>query len=146
MALPILLALNVTVVTTAERLEQICRRLAVAVDEGSIAEIRIHLADDFLADGLDREAFMRLVERALTRYRIESPQLSDLKVRFEGDSNANVELTASAYVQSADAVMDRLPTRWRIKYRSHGEAWLITAIEVVPIPPLQLRRLGDITR
>jgi len=141
--IPACFALSVLVETPRERVIAFCWELARAVDDGEVASIAEHIAEDFQTDGHDRSAFVERLEQTLTRFRVDHPRLRNFEVMFPTDESAVATLTATCGVRSVDAVFDHLPSRWRLTLRRDGESWLVVKIEPIPTAPLNLRHLRD---
>lgn len=140
---PAALTLSELFETPRERVVAFCWELAHAIDEGELAPIAAHIAEDFQTDGLDRPAFVQRLEQTLTRFRVDHPRLRDFEVTFPTDRSAVAVLTATCLVRSIDAVFDHLPSRWRLTLRRDGDSWQVVGIESIPIPPLNVRDLRD---
>lgn len=143
---PMLLILSKVVVTPREGVEAVCRDLARAVDEGDLAPIRAALSPDFQAADLDAIRFMERVESVLSRVRVEGARLSAFSVTFPARSEAVAEFTASAHVRSEETFLEWLLSRWRLTFRQSGDQWLVTGIETIRSPTLNLPGLRDLLR
>jgi ketosteroid isomerase-like protein len=141
-ALPALLGLSYAVVTPAEQIMSQCHAVARSVDDGDMGVISRTVAPEFKAAGLDRDAFLARVEQTLTRVRVDHPRLSGITVDVSGDT-AIATLTVVCRVRSHELTLDSLATRWRVAFRRHDGTWLITSIESVPVPPLNIRRMEE---
>ena len=84
-AMPTLIALSLLVVTPRERVIGLCRDLASMVDAGDVAGIARHLAEDFDAAQMDRDAFLESVERSLTHYHVDDARLRRFEVEFSAE-------------------------------------------------------------
>jgi hypothetical protein len=114
--------------------------------------IRAAVAREFGAAGLGREEFLSRVELTLTRIQIDHPRLSGFNVETSESgvgarkdsrtSVATVQFRATCRIRSEEVALEGLPTRWRVSFRRDGH-WLITSIESIPVPPLNLRTLDD---
>ncbi|MCH7595474.1 MAG: hypothetical protein IID35_02855 [Planctomycetes bacterium] len=141
-AAPILLLISITVVTPAETIIALCRQLARDVDDGNVPAIAAKIAEDFQAEGLDKERFVQRLEQALTHSRVDHPRLSDFDIQV-GNAAAVATFRAVCRIRTRVATIRALPTRWRLNFRLSQETWRITRIEALPTPPLNVRRLGD---
>ncbi len=140
-ALPLLLGTSALVVTDAERIIEACEYLAARVEAGDVSAIEHMLAEDFEAEGLDRDAITNRLERGLTRYRIWDVSLGRFEVTFPRWHEGVAEFHATARVRSAELVHDRLASKWRLTFRKRSDAWQLVGIESLPTPPLNLDRL-----
>lgn len=143
---PLLLVVSQLVVTSRERVENLCRELARAVDAGEVSEIRAALAPEFHAAGLDANEFVDRVERVLSRVRVEDARLSAFDVSFSSPYEAMAEFTASAHIRAEESYLDWLVSRWRLTFRRTGDQWFVTEIETVRTPPLNLPSLSELLR
>ncbi len=141
--IPVLLSLSVFVTTPAEKIIETCRRVAAAIDDGDMPTIGAHVATDFQAGDFDRDALLEKVESALTRVRVDNPRLRSFEVSLASPMLAEVVFRASCRVRTPDLSQNGLPSKWRIRFRRDGNAWQMTAIESLPVPPMNLRVLGD---
>lgn len=141
-ALPVGLALSQFVVTPAEEVMAKCQSLAAAVDEGDMATIAAGVAAGFEASGLSREEFLARVEQTLTRIRIDRPRLSRFEIET-AEHDAVAEFSVTCRIRSEDFTLEALPTRWRVSFRNRSGDWLVTSIESIPVPPLNLRTVDD---
>jgi len=139
-ALPVLLTVSVVVVTPSEQVAAVCRQLAREVDQGNIAGISAHLADDFSAAGLDRIEFLEAIKSRLSEIRIDNPRLRAFTIEFPGDSSAEANFNASCRVR-APRMYAYIPSRWRVGLRRHDETWLVTGLQSLPVPPLHVSDL-----
>lgn len=137
-ALPILLILSTIVVTPTERIITLCEQLAASVDQGDIAAIAQAFDDEFEACGYDRTAFLERAERTLTRYRIDHARLRNFAVMVSAGDRATVEFNASGLVRSAEVGAQHLSSRWRLTLRARNNLWVLTKIESLPTPPLNV--------
>ena len=142
-AIPLLITMSIVVVTPRERIIAVCHELASHVDEGHIAGIAEHVADDFATEGFDRTALLDGIERALTTVRVDSPRLRRFEVTFSDEDTALTTFSATCRVRSDDFQQDRLLSRWGITFRRSDDRWLVVRIESIPVPPLHFRRLGE---
>lgn len=133
---------SVLVVTQREEVIATCLQLASAVDAGDVSVIESSLDDSFEAGGLNRGEFVERLEAALSRYRVDQPRLRAFDVKVD-DSAATAEFIASAQVRFAEGAWDRLPTKWRVRFRRLGNQWLIASIESIPVPPLHMKTTGE---
>lgn len=133
---------SVLVVTQREEVILMCHRLASAVDQGDVRAIETSLDDSFEASGLNRGEFVERLEAALTRYRVDQPRLRAFDVKVD-DAAATAEFIASAQVRFAEGAWDRLPTKWRVRFRRAGSQWLVASMESIPVPPLHMKMTGE---
>lgn len=138
--LPVLSAL---VVTQREEVIGTCLAMARAVDDGDLRAIDRFLDKSCVVGGLNREAFLIRLEAALTRFRVDQPQLRGFEVVVDPTGRAAAEFTASAQLRSAEGDWGRVPTKWRVSLRRVGDAWRLTGVESIPVPPLNLKTTGD---
>ena len=141
-AAPILLLISITVVTPAETIIALCRQLARDVDEGNVPAIAVSIAEDFQADGLDKERFVQQLAHALTRSRVDHPRLSGFDIQV-GSAAAVATFRASCRIRTRATTIRALPTRWRLNLRLREGTWHITRVESLPTPPLNVRNLSD---
>ena len=134
------------VVTRRERIERLCRDMAHMVDVGDMNALGAMLSSDLEVAGLDSEAFLERTAKALTRYRIDRPSLSRLRVTFPQSGQAVVVLDAVCAVRSAENYLDRLFSRWRLTLVEVESAWRVVTIEAVPSPLSPIRNIRDYLR
>ena len=142
-AAPLLLITSVLVVTPREQIINLTRTLAGHVDDPNLRAIKLLLADDFHAGDFDRDTFLDRLEPALTKYRIDDPRLRWFQVSFPESDVGVVEFHATAHVRSPEVLYDWIASRWRLTFRREGEQWLLTEVESLPTPPLNLDNLRD---
>jgi len=142
-ALPLLMLVSTLVETGREQLIATCRSLARNVERGEVWAIKSRLAPGFEAAQLDRAAFGERLEPALQRYAVGNVRLSRFGFAFDADDRATVALSASCNVRTADRFMNRVLTRWRVRFIRAGDEWLITSLEAVPTPFSPVRHLRD---
>lgn len=145
-AMPTLLILSALVTTSRERIITVCRDLARAVEADDIRTIEGHLSGDFNVDGLDRPAFVEHVEQVLRRFGVYDPRLTRFDVTFPDKGTGVAIFNASCRIESVEMSYGWVPSRWRLTLARVGDAWLVTQIESIPIPPLHLRDLEDVPR
>jgi len=145
-AIPTLLILSAVVVTSRERIIMVCHDLAKAVEADDVSAIRRHLSADFEADGLERSAFVEHVEGVLARFSVHYPELKRFKVTFPDKGVGIATFNVSCRVESAEMSYGWLPSRWRLTFGRFGDAWLVTNIKPIPIPPLHIHHLKDVPR
>jgi hypothetical protein len=131
------------VVTTRERLVELCHTLAGHVEQAEVEPIVARLASDFEAADLDRAGFVERLRPALQRYEIGNVRLSRFQFAFPDRDRAILELTASCKVRSADRFIDRVLTRWRITFVRRQDEWLLLSLEAIPTPFSPVRHLRD---
>lgn len=138
-----LTTLSVSVVTQREEIIATCHEMARAVDDGDLAAIGAFLDETCVVGGISRPAFLERLEDTLTRFRVDQPRLRGFEVVVNPADRAVAELSAAARIRAVENVWDRVPTKWRVSFRRVGEAWRVTEIESIPIPPLHLRTTND---
>lgn len=132
------------VVTAREQLVADCRDMARKVEAGDIAGIGSMLSPRLEAARLGREEFVQAVGRTLARYHPEESRLAHFDVTFAETDKAVVEFEASCRVVSQREVLQRLHTKWRLRFEREGDAWKVTRIELVPMPTSPLSSLNDV--
>ncbi|MCC7293258.1 MAG: hypothetical protein IT449_14460 [Phycisphaerales bacterium] len=132
------------VVTSREQLVADCRDMARKVEAGDIRGLGAMLSPRLEAARLDRKAFIEAVERTLARYHPEESRLAHFDVKFPDPQGAVVEFEASCRVVSQREVLQRLHTKWRLRFEMEGDAWKVTRIELVPMPTSPLSSLNDV--
>ena len=145
-AIPTLLILSAVVVTPRERIIIICHDLADAVEANNPAGIEAYLSGDFQAGGLDRLQFMDHAEATLERFSVYYPELRRFEVTFPRKDKTVATFNVFCRIESPEAMLGWLPTRWRLTFRYVGGAWKVTNIESIPIPPLHIDDLTDLPR
>jgi hypothetical protein len=136
-------ALSALVVTQREQVIETCQAMARAVDDGHVGAFGEFLDGTCEVGGLRKEAFLERLEDMLTRFRVDQPRLRGFEVEVAPKGSASAEFTASAQIRSAEGIQDRVPTKWRVSFRRVGNAWRVTGIESIPVPPLHLRTTSD---
>jgi len=130
----LLAAAGFAIRTPREALIETCREMAFRVERGDLPGLRSFLAHDLDAEGRDREAFLAASERTLRTYHIEEPRLSGFNIELTDAHAATATFNAVCRVVTRSQVLDRLPTRWVLRFRREGETWVVTRIELVPSP------------
>ena len=143
---PVCVLAQSLIVTQREQIVQLCHDLAQAADDGDMKAIDARVAAGFAVDEFDREGFLQLVERALTRYDVDRAEVYGFDVTFPKHGRAWAELYGSCRVRGQEMVLDRLTTRWRIGVTLRGDAWLVDHVEVLPTPTSPIRNLADLAR
>lgn len=143
---PALVILQSVVVTRHERLIAVCQSLADAVESGRLRAVRARLADDFSADGLDRDAFIDRLERALERHRPANTVLYDFDFVSSSESDATVEFTSMCDADYEGAYLRRINARWRLEMVDDDGRWQVASVEVVPTHTSPIAHLRDLTR
>ena len=143
---PTLVILQSVVVTRHERLIAACQSLADAVESGRLQTVRTRLTEDFSADGLDREAFMGRLERALARYHPSDVVLYDFDFVSSSESDATVEFTSMCDADYEGAYLRRISARWRLGMVDDDGRWQVASVEVVPTGASPIAHLRDLTR
>lgn len=141
--LPVLSGVSVFVETPAEQIIATCRRVARAVDDGDMQTIAAHVSANFQAGDFDRDAFLKRMEKALTRVRVDRPRLRAFEVSVSSQSVAEAVFRASCRIRTAEFTRNSVPSKWRIQFHREGDAWRMTKIESLPVPPMNFRVLGD---
>ncbi len=142
-AIPTLLVLSHLVVTQRERVIGTCRELAAMVEAGEVTGIGRRLADDFEASGLNRSRLLDRIEQNFKRYRVENARLRGFEVSFPRKDQAVAVFNAVCRVRSAEMLIERLLSRWRLTFQSRGQSWKVTRIEALPTPMSPIRNLRD---
>ncbi len=132
------------VVTRREQLVADCQDMARKVEAGDVRGLGAMLSPRLEAARLGREAFIEAVERTLARYHPEESRLAHFDVKFPEADGAVVEFEASCRVVSQREVLQRLHTKWRLRFELEGDAWKVTRIELVPMPTSPLSSLNDV--
>lgn len=139
----VLPALSMIVVTSRERIIELCKTLAQLVDAGDVVAIGHHIGHDFELAGLDREGFLQRVEQTLMHHDIDGAVVRGFDIVLTSPDQATAELNAACSVSSADAYVGRLLTKWRLQLRRTGSDWLVTHVQAVPTPLSPIRKLDD---
>ena len=145
-AVVLLPLLSHLVVTRRERIERLCRDMAHMVDVGDMIALGAMLSGDFEVAGLDSEAFLERTAKALTRYRIDNPSLSGIRVTFPQSGQAVAVFNVVCAVRSAENYLDRLFSRWRLTLVEVESGWQVVTIEAVPSPLSPIRDIRDYLR
>jgi hypothetical protein len=138
-----LVAMSLAVVTPRELITAACRELGRAVDDGDLDAVSARIASDFLAEELDREELIRRMTLALTRVRVDRLRLHRLEIEVLDEKRAAATFDASCNVRTAEGFVGALPSRWKLTFRREQERWVVTRIESIPTPPLQIKRVID---
>lgn len=140
-------AVSVLVVTDRERVMDVCASLAQCVERGDVPAIEKRLDETFRAGDWDRSAFVDRVRRGLHEYRFRHVRVSGFEFHESKDATSlEVEFDASCRVQGADVEVDRVPTRWRLRFRLQANEWRVTNIGPVPAPFSPIRNWRDVSR
>ncbi|MDO8628914.1 MAG: hypothetical protein Q7R41_00325 [Phycisphaerales bacterium] len=138
-----LVAMSLAVVTPSERIAEVCRELGRAVDDGDMDAVSARIASDFSAEELDREELLRRATIALTRVRVDQVRLHRLEIEVLDEQRAAATFDASCNVRTVEGFAGALPSRWKLAFRRERERWVVTRIESIPTPPLQIKRVED---
>lgn len=139
-----LLAASLVVITDHEHVASECRLLAGFVERGDLPSVAERLAASFKAGDWDRTEFLDHVRQALHDYRFDHVRLSG--IAFDDRSAADVigvEFDAVCGVRSATVDVDRVRTRWRLRFRGDFGAWRVETIDPVPTPLSPIRSWRD---
>jgi hypothetical protein len=141
--IPILCGLSILITTPAEQIIETCRRVALAIDDGDMQEIASYVSTDFQAGDFDRDTLLEKLERTLTRVRVDKPRLRAFEVTVPSPTIAEAVFRASCRIRTSEFTGNSLPSKWRIHFRLESDAWRMTKIESLPVPPMNFRVLGD---
>lgn len=142
-AIPTLLLISVLVITTRERIIELCRDLATMAEHGDIARIGRHLADDLEIAGLNRDEFLDRVRQRLSSYRVKDARLRRFEVTRPGEGGVQAVFDAVCSIESADAFLRQMVSRWRVTFRRSGARWEIVDVEALPTPLSPIRDIRD---
>jgi ketosteroid isomerase-like protein len=148
LAAPLLIIVQALVVTDREQIIRVCSQMADAVERGDVPAFAVHIADDFrAADGgggaFTREDLLAALARSLARYHPEGVRLTGFQVTTDGDSGT-AEFSATARIVTSETAMDRVLSRWRLRFRRNDRAWQVIDIQPVPTPFWPFRSLREI--
>ncbi len=136
-AIPLLIVLQVVVVTDAERIRSLCRRMAAAVGRGDIPGLGGHIADGFHAEirgeTWGKTELLAGAKRALTRWDVQEERLGGFEIDLE-DDEARVNLRATCRLITEMGIIPRHVSFWRLTLRRTNGSW-----EVVHVKPIRSR-------
>lgn len=141
--IPVLSGISIFIQTPAEQIIETCQRAARAVDIGDMRTIAELLSIEFKAGTLDREAFLARLEGTLTRVRVDKPRLRAFDVTVTSQTVAEAVFRASCRVRTPEFSRNGLLSKWRIRFQREADTWRLTGIESLPVPPMNVRVLGD---
>ncbi|MCO6438471.1 MAG: hypothetical protein J5J06_15380 [Phycisphaerae bacterium] len=136
-ALPLLLVISKVVETRAENAIAFCRSLADAAEVADVDFIAARLAPDIEIGGYDHDGIVARIRQRLSRIAVQDATLRGFDVTFP-DDHCVIEFTATAMVRDPDLTYQWLNSRWRLTLRPAGDSWQITAIDSLPVGPLNL--------
>jgi|GEM_PF-1002172 len=124
----VLLTLQGLVVTRREHADRILRSIEKELVASRVDALAAALAEDFDAGaGLDRQAFLDLVDQQLARVRIRWLDRMGLRVRESERESFNVVASYRADVDWREFA-GSIPSEWLITFGRRAKRWQITAI------------------
>ena len=132
--LPMVLVIQKLVTTPREQIIQRCQEMALHVENGDASAIGSCVACEFMAEGLDANAFLERVEHALTRYSVENARLSRFAVTFNAAGEGLADFVASANVRGGEQFLNRVTARFAVTFRRLGDSWMVVRVELRKSP------------
>lgn len=128
-AMPLLLLLSHLVVTPRERIIDLCRRLAAAVERGDVPFVVRHLDARFQWEQYDRAQFADRLKSALTRARVADIRLFRFDVAPAGDGRLIAAFRSTAHVRGDDWPYEWIAHDWKLTLRPDGTSYLIERLD-----------------
>lgn len=146
-AIPILFALQATVVTDRERARGVCEALAGALSDGDLRVLATHISDDFRIGSGDRawskSDFLARCKNTLSIWDIDDAQLSRFDISVDG-ALATARFQATCRLISADIMVARHISRWKVELVRVGEFWRVRAVVPIRSRSLPFDSLADL--
>ena len=142
--LVLLPALSIVIETAAESVERRITDLVAAVEQKDFDVIARSLAPELEAEGLSRDGLIERLQARLQNYRVTDARVHSMDVTFAADGTATAEFSAIARIRGPDLMYEWLPTRWRLQLRRAGDDWLVSRIQRLPHPGVNLNNLRDL--
>jgi hypothetical protein len=134
-AMPLLLAAQFAIVTENERLREVCHTLASAVEMGDIDTVGSCVSPDFSVSARsgvwDKKAALERMKTGLDRWDIEDAGLSDFVIQADSH-RATVEFQAVCRLVSAEVILPRFVSRWRLQFSRENGNWRVTSLRPIP--------------
>ena len=145
----ILVVLQAVVVTDRERVRRVCEALAGALCDGDLRALATHVSDDFRIESGDRvwhkSDFLFHCEDTLSVWDIDEVRLRRFNISIDGDL-ATAKFQAVCRLISADIMVARHVSGWKIELVPAGESWRVRAVVPVRSRSLPYDSLADLPR
>ncbi len=132
---PLMLMVQAVVETDAERIEDVCRSMALAVEDGDVTSIARHLSGEMrIETGVrtwDAAELLDRVRRRLALWDVEEGKLSKFETLVDGD-RAEVEFQARCRLVTPEMIVPNHVSRWRLEFRREGDRWKIDDVRPLP--------------
>jgi len=134
--------------TDRERLIELIREMAVAVDRGDVRAVEQRLDETFLADGRDKPTFTAEVNDWLQRWQIDEAKIGrKVEVVIDNDSSM---LTFRAFCDARNNRDTYYGTisKWQVSCIRRERDWKVQGVKLlnVRIGLLELNQIGDVFR
>jgi len=145
---PLMVLLQAVVTTDRERLVQVCRAMAEAVESADTHAFSGFVSDDFALSGdsaadLAKEDLVKKLERFLMTYDIEDARLRQFEIQVDGE-RATVVFTAHCRVVASEVITPGSVSKWQCRFQREGDSWRMIHVEPRPTPLFPFSRLRDI--
>lgn len=117
------------VVTDREQVAGVCETLVDLTELGDVNGIARHIADDFNADGINRDGFNEAVKSTLTSVQVQDASMYNLRVTTT-DDQAEAQFGVRCKLVTASQVDYGVLSAWTVRFVRDGDEWKI--IEVQP--------------
>lgn len=148
-AIPIMAALQASVVTDRERAQGVCEALASALSDGDLRTLATHISNDFRIGSGDqawsKKDFLARCEATLSIWDIQEARLSRFDISVDGEL-ATVRFQAACRLISADTMVARHISRWKVELVRAGESWRVRAVVPIRSRSLPYDSLADLPR
>lgn len=141
-ALPIISRL---IVTDREQVAGICKTLVDLTELGDVKGIAKYVAEDFDADGIDRDAFNEAVESTLTSVQVQDASIYNLNVTATGDE-AEAQFGVSCKLVTASQVDYGVLSAWTVRFIKDGDDWKVVEVQPRETQAFPFNRLRQIIR
>ncbi|MHC4442479.1 MAG: hypothetical protein ACYTF1_23650 [Planctomycetota bacterium] len=138
-----LIALQMTVVTDREKIENLINVLAQAADEGDVQTIGEELDEKFLTDGKNKKQFIGDVNSWLQRWQIDEAKIRRLKIVLE-DRSATATFSAWCNARKDSNVHYNNHSKWQLKFIKGHNGWKVTNIRLLKVGPFNFSSVYDI--
>ena len=146
-AIPLLVAVQILVVTDRERIIRICRELAKATAQADTTALGRHIAANFAINSPGRVSnkagLLDEFERILSKWDVEEERLSAFDVAVDGHT-ARATFHATCRLISNDLMIPRHVSKWKLEFAKLDTVWLVTHIRPSSTPPWKRGSLPDL--
>ena len=133
------------VVTDREQVAAVCKSLVDLTELGDVNGIARYIADNFDADGIDRDAFNEAVESTLTSVQVQDASIYNLNVTATGDE-AEAQFGVSCKLVSSSQVDYGVLSAWTVRFVKDGDEWKVVEVQPRETQAFPFSRLRQIIR